>query len=297
MLDAVLTQNDDLDKVSPSWSLIRSILYVVLLLSPLHSGGSDWDEVKLRYFAAQALSPSAALFQEAFLEDVIALTDQKEFVAAFYETSSQLRSGLDQEVRPIYVSAQGDFERTLAFYLNEGKVTHLVGVIHTPTPAPPLCTEGEISRGLVDVQMEDDPRRLYTVMKRPEIVREYMRCGGILIAAYPEGGLGKRTREQQAIFQQAKEAFPDHLIDLPLACCAMEKDMVGATYLFRTQDGDWMAFGIMASQANAPEDGKLWGMWFGPLSDPLIYQRVHSLFSYLHMVQDQDLSPYLFGIY
>jgi len=273
------------------------LLGSTLLHCTVAMGAVSWNEAKLHHFSEQALSEEASFFQEAFLDEVIACTDQKEFVAAFRETSSQLHSGPDQDIRPIYVSAQGDFERTLAYFLSEGKITHLIGVIHTPTPATPLCTEGEISRGLVDLEMEEDPRRLYTVMKRPEIIREYMHQGGVLIAAYPEEGIHKRTEEQQAIFQNVKDTFPDHLIDLPLACEAMEKDMIGATYLFRTEEGDWMVFGIMASQANAPEDGKVWGMWFGALNDPLIYGRVHALFSYLHTVQEQDLSSLLFGTY
>jgi hypothetical protein len=50
-----------------------------------------------------------------------------------------------------------------------------------------------------------------------------------------------------------------------------------------------MAFGIRASQANAPEDNRQWGMWFGSLQDPEVFNRVQSVFAYLHDVQSQDL--------
>ena len=284
---------------------IRFFLFTFLIVSTLlHKAIAVdevyWDETKLRYFSEQALSPAALAFQEAFLAEVLSYANEEDvrsFALGFQEISSRLRSGPDEDIRPVYVSAQGDFERTMAYFLNEGKITHLIGIIHTPTPATPLCTRGEISRDLVDRSMQEDSRRLYTVMKRPEIIRDYMQKGGVLIAAYPENGLAKRTEEQQAIFQNAKKAFPDQLIDLPLSCEEMQKDMIGATYLFRAETGDWMAFAIMAAQANAPEDGKVWGMWFGSLTDPLIYSRVHSLFSYLHTVQEKDLSPLLFGIY
>ncbi|MCP5490260.1 MAG: hypothetical protein H7A42_04000 [Chlamydiales bacterium] len=52
----------------------------------------------------------------------------------------------------------------------------------------------------------------------------------------------------------------------------------------------------MASQANAPDDAKVWGMWFGPIRDPLIYSRVHSVFAYLHSVQSKDLSSLLLDV-
>jgi len=283
----------------------RFFLFTFLVVSTLlhQSVAVDdvyWDKAKLEHFAQQTCSSASLAFHRAFLEEVATYASQEdvaEFIQSFQHTSSQLRSGPDTEVRPVFVAAQGDFERTLAFYLSEGKITHLVGIIHTPTPVTPLCTRGEISTGLVAASMEEDSRRLYTVMKRPEIIREYMERGGLLIAAYPENGLMKRSEDQQAVFQETKVSYPENLMDLPLLCEEIQNDMIGATYLFRTENGDWMSFAIMASQANAPEDGKVWGMWFGLIGDPLIYARVHSLFNYLHSVQEKDLSSILFGFY
>lgn len=276
--------------------ILRAILFFTLLSTSLIA--VNWNEEQLDAFAKQPQSTNASAFQDQFLNDAssYATTDDvATFIQTFQHKTSRLQSGSDQAIRPIYVAAQGDIERTLALYFAEGKITHLVGIIHTPTPATPLCTHGEISSNLVDPSMQEDPKRLYTVMKRPEIIRDYLEKGALLIAAYPQAGLQKRTAEQQSIFQETKEGYPDQLKDLPLECEEMQKDMVGATYLFRTKAGDWMAFGIMASQANAPDDGKVWGMWFGSISDPFIYSRVHSLFDYLHTVQSQDLSPLLLG--
>ena len=259
-----------------------------------------WNEQQLETFAKQEQSSMAHAFQEKFINAAASYATTPEvatFLQTFHHQTWREQSGSDQAIRPIYVAAQGDIERTLAEHFASGKITHLVGIIHTPTPATPLCTRGEISPDLVDDSMKEDPKRLYTVMKRPEIIRDYMEKGALLIAAYPQAGIMKRTAEQQAIFQEAKASYPEKLLDLPLECEAMQKDMVGATYLFRTEAGDWMAFGIMASQANAPDDGKVWGMWFGPIGDPFIYARVHSLFDYLHTVQSKDLSPILLGIH
>ena len=223
-------------------------------------------------------------FHEEFLRDVsfhAHQADLREFIESFQSLSYVESSGDDRDIRPIYVAAQGDFERTLAFYLSEGRISHLIGVIHTPTPATPLCTEGEVSTDLVSGSMEDDPRRLYTVMKRPEIIRDYMEKGGILIAAYPENGLLERTEEQRAIFQNVKNLYSENLIDRPLNCAVLAKRMIGATYFFQTEEGEWMMFAIMAPQANAPEDDRVWGMWFGLLSKPIIDSRATFILDFL----------------
>ncbi len=128
-------------------------------------------------------------FKKEFLDEVMKFSeknppelvdDQVAFIQGFYDSPMQQITGKDEEVRPVYITAQGDFERTLAFFLKEKKVKFVQGMIHTPTPATPLCTKGEMSESLVDKSMEGD-RRLYTVMKRPEIIREYLRNGGRLL--------------------------------------------------------------------------------------------------------------------
>jgi hypothetical protein len=43
-----------------------------------------------------------------------------------------------------------------------------------------------------------------------------------------------------------------------------------------------MAFAVMASQANAPEDDQTWGIWFGTLNHPKIKQRVTAVLEYLN---------------
>ncbi|MCB1110027.1 MAG: hypothetical protein KDK64_03535 [Chlamydiia bacterium] len=228
-------------------------------------------------------SLSAASFHDEFLDEVLKMAamnpteimgEEQEFLRGFYQESRQETTEEDAKVRPVYVAAQGDFERTMAYFLSQGKIQDLVGWIHTPTPATPLCTEGEISPGLVDETMAQDRRRLFTVMKRPDIIRNFLKQGGALVAYYPEAGWMKRSEEQQKIFEDVRKAYPRQLIDGPLPVLQLPEDMVGATYVFSTAEGQWYAFAIQATQANAPENDRTWVMWFGSLDDPEVHARV-----------------------
>ena len=58
-------------------------------------------------------------------------------------------SDTDKEVRPNFVALQGIMEHVLSLEL-KGEVKALTGIIHTPMPATPLCSLGEVSKELVD---------------------------------------------------------------------------------------------------------------------------------------------------
>jgi hypothetical protein len=85
--------------------------------------------------------------------------------------------GSDCDVRPTFVALQAIFESVLSYELGSS-VKSLVGVIHTPMPATPLCTKGSISPTLVSSEVEQDPRRLFTVQARSTIIRDYLEKGG-----------------------------------------------------------------------------------------------------------------------
>lgn len=262
-----------------------------------------WNEERFETITDQQLSKGFQDFNACFKQELLDFAKksnsealQKEvltFLNTILEKKFKIEVGKDTEVRPVYVSAQGDFERTMAYFMKSGEIHHLVGIIHTPTPATPLCSKGEISSGLVDPSMKDQ-KRLFTVMKRPHLIRMFLAEGGTLIAAYPTKGKEKRTDQQLTIYNEICRNHPKTLIDLPLKCDELQQDMVGATYLFCTADGDWMSFGIRASQANAPEDDRQWEMWFGPLRDSEISKRVYKTIDYLNAVQSRDLSDLLF---
>lgn len=189
-------------------------------------------------------------------------------------------SGTDKDIRPIYVALQGIVEDVLSNTLNE-EIRSLKGIIHTPMPATPLCTKGEISKGLVDPSIENDPNRIQTVKARTTIVRDFLAKGGKLIVAYPKPGYQKRTEEQRTIYNQELKNYPNHLINTPLDCENIPTDLIGATYFFQDQSGKTFVFGIKMTQANDPKDIGHFGLYFGPLDHPAIQKRVQAVSIYL----------------
>lgn len=189
-------------------------------------------------------------------------------------------SGTDKDVRPFFVALQGVVEHVLAAGLQK-EIKELKGIIHTPMPATPLCTTGEISKELVDPSIETDPTRLFTVKARATIVRDYLFKGGDLYVVYPKGGLYQRTEEQQNIYSQALANFPTHLFDVPLNCEVIPTELIGATYFFQDQSGKTFVFAIKMTQAKDPKSMGSFGLWFGSIDLPSIQERVKAVSSYL----------------
>ena len=52
---------------------------------------------------------------------------------------------------------------------------------------------------IIDPAILNDPERLLTVKKRPEIIRDYLQEGGILYTVFPKKGREARSSEQLAI--------------------------------------------------------------------------------------------------
>ena len=293
-----LKQPRHLKRVNVALSIFTTLVMTFVVLSQVFAATLEgWQKVKIKLHEKilQGNLIGTQSFTKEILEEVGELQSSSEFTDFLQELTEKgfvVREGDDKEHRPVFVSLQGDFERQLAFALKKQKITHLVGMIHTPTPATPLCTEGEISKDLVH-QSLDDEKRLYTVMKRPAIVREFMNLGGTLIAAFPEGGANKRTPEQQKVYQGLLSKYCHNLVEKELSTLSMPWDMVGALYLFKTHKGGWGAFAIMARQANAPVDRQAWGMWFGPVSHPNIQNRIENVLQYLYEVGHFDFTDYL----
>lgn len=228
-------------------------------------------------------------FRKEFLDEVLTFSkmnpaelvdEQVDFIESFYDSSYIEMVGNDADFRSLFVTAQGDFERTIAHLLKEEKILGAIGFIHTPTPATPLCTKGEVNSELVDSTLENDSKRLYTVMKRPEIIREFLKNKGLLVICYPESGRNKRTEQQLGIFQEAKDQFAN-LKDVPMEIDQLDPELIGATYIIRTNDNEMYAFAIMARQANAPEDDSTWAIWFGSEEDEAVDARVTKVLNYL----------------
>ena len=197
----------------------------------------------------------------------------------------------DKEVRPHFVALQGIIEHVLAHELNKS-VHSLTGVIHTPMPATPLCTEGEVSKELVDSAIEEDPLRLFTVKARTTIVRDYLVKGGDLYVVYPKEGITKRNESQQLIYKKELENYPSHLFDRPLECPSIDQDLVGAFYLFKNTDGKLFGFAIKMTQANSPQDLGSFGLWFGEVNNQSpIYERISNVGAILNPSRERINLP------
>lgn len=122
--------------------------------------------------------------------------------------STVLREGRDEDLRPLFVNVQADFERAIVYWLKNKYIEECTCIIHTPAPATPLCTNGEISTGLVDPVIASDPQRLLTVKKRPDIIREYLDEGGHLLAVYPQKGRALRSVQQLTVFDDLLQKYP-----------------------------------------------------------------------------------------
>lgn len=187
------------------------------------------------------------------------------------------------DLRVKYVFSQGCIEHVLACSQALGDVTDLIGMIHTPTPATPLCTRTDpLDQTLLDESIRYDLNKLLTVRSRAQIVREYLNKGGTLYAVYPEGGLEKRSLEQQAVYKEELEHHPDRLFDWVLQTNELHPDMIGATYFFKSRSDGIYVFSIKARQANDIQKNAEWGLWLDKVESPEIKKRINSLFSYFN---------------
>ena len=195
-----------------------------------------------------------------------------------------LEEGSDA-LRGRFVLLQGCIEQALACAQTIGEIVDLVGVIHTPLPATPLCTKADnLDDSLLDESIRDDPEKRLTVRSRAIILRDYLEKGGILYIVYPKGGLERRSAEQQEIYLSELARYPGHLIDWVLNTSHIDPDMIGATYFFRNRRGSLFIFSIKARQANDPQELSEWGIWLGEIEHPRIADRIQSLFSYFSVV-------------
>ncbi len=199
----------------------------------------------------------------------------------------------DRDARPYFVALQAVVEHVLAYELNNNNITFLTGAIHTPMPATPLCTEGEISKELVDPSIENNPLQLFTVKARTTIVRDYLYKGGNLYIVYPKEGRTKRTENQQQVYTKELENHPVHLFDYPLDCLSIDNDLIGAFYLFKNREGKIFAFAIQMTQANNPQDLGNFGLWFSEFNQSPVSERVSNV---LKMIQQHSSQPMILPI-
>lgn len=182
----------------------------------------------------------------------------------------------DAKVRPAFVALQAIVEDVFSKELGKS-VKSLTGVIHTPMPATPLCTQGEISPELVSSEVAADPLRAFTVKARVTILRDYLHLGGTLYVAYPREGAKKRTEGQLNIYKTELAKYETRLFDRPLDMPEMDAETVGAFYIVENQEGKKYAFAIKMTQATSPQDMGSFGLWFGQKDSSPIAKRIESV--------------------
>lgn len=259
--------------VALTWSIMASAISCYADIPQTEISGSSKELLQQLIIRTKACV--AASQDINVKEDVLSLLD------ALQEKRVILEEGSD-DLRVKFVQAQGVIEQALSSALALGEIDQIIGVIHTPQPATPFCTEvANLDDQLLDSSIRQDSDKLLTVRSRAVILRDYLDKGGKLYIAYPQGGLEKRSPAQQAVYQKELARYPENLIDTVLSCSIMEADKVGATYLVKNKHDDIVVFSIKARQANDPTENSEWGLWFGSLQDPIIKKRVDEIFDYL----------------
>ncbi|MBS3903931.1 MAG: hypothetical protein KGZ39_01225 [Simkania sp.] len=217
----------------------------------------------------------------------------EQIVHALFTSGIVNEKGEDQQLRPRYVGTQAIFEQIMTQGLSSGSLKNVIAVIHTPLPATPLCTEGEATSDLVDLSILLDEKRLQTVRERSAVLRAFLQSGGVLMATYPGEARGQRSGAQLAIFDQLLMQYPQELFDVPLNCHELPPEMVGATYLLETAQGEWFIYSVRFTQATSPQDPTHAGMWFGSVQRGPAAVRLNRVSAYLRSCEGPDLMTYL----
>lgn len=198
------------------------------------------------------------------------------------------------DLRVKYVFTQGSIEHVLSCAMVLGEVDNLIGIIHTPTPATPLCTKVDnLDEQLLDPSIRYDLEKLLTVRSRAVIVRDFLDKGGRIYVAYPKGGFEKRTQQQQEIYKMELLKYADRLFESVLSCTEMDNSKVGATYFFKDRHNNICAFSIKSSQAINPQDSSEWGLWIGKIQNPVVNNRIVEILNYLEDNDGPSIRQYL----
>lgn len=239
--------------------------------------------------------------ESAIEQALLALKADPIIVKQLLTTGFIAEEGDDAQLRPRYVGTQAAFEQFFARELALGRLKQVIAVIHTPLPATPLCTEGEITPDLVDPSILQDEKRLQTVRERPAILRALLHSGGTIIASYPAMARSKRSPAQLGIFESLLAKYPMNLLDMPLGCLEIVPEMVGATYLFQGVEGQWRTFSIRRgtlslcfTQAVAPKSPAYAAMWLGDVDqEGPASERLALVSAYLQACQGPNLISYI----
>lgn len=114
-----------------------------------------------------------------------------------------IQQGSD-DFRSKFVGFQNAMEYVIAAQKILSIVHTIVGAIHTPLPATPLCTpiDGRLVEDLTAPSLRHDSDKLKTVAERAVSIRCMLaQIGTLLYAVYPRGGLEAKTRGTGSLFR------------------------------------------------------------------------------------------------
>lgn len=249
-------------------------IFVVPSMALSQSQGSFFKRVDQEiagHKGAPLLSPSTiALWQEAFSRGVVLRHHQQ-----------------DKTARTTFVEIQAELERQMIKTLSH-KGTKALWILHTPSIATPVVTEGGLSEGLVSpaILKEKDSDRLKTALDRAKLIRLFLNKGGIVVIAYAQDNL-QRTPSQIAIFEALKKQYPKQLIDFPIAMKHFVDgkyplDKIGATYFLQEAQGvvEITNRGLQISDAR---NDATWGLWLQERQQPhsTVSKRLSEVLSFL----------------
>lgn len=245
-------------------------------------------------------------------------------------------AGKDEVMRQAYVSLQGASEKAMVDRISTakalGRIAKSIWIIHTPMIATPCVTDGKPTPQLLAEEILKNEALRKLTLSRAEIIRDYLKAGGVLIVAYNSAEREEkrdetnkviapgRTKEQIAIFEKLKEEFKQQIIDFPIDIRGRKAklglnddkypdDMIGATYLVEDTFGQRFEMTNRGVQANAPHEAQ-WGVWMQNRSQnaPVVCARMAKVFSFLqnaglnvaldkhareHKINPDDFAPLL----
>lgn len=234
---------------------IATVCIIALLMVSRLSVAFGMDEVKtFATFCRDEVKAVAQASDPQTQEAIYALLDE------LAVSSCVIRQGRDAEQRPVFVGAQAAFERFFVSWLQSETIVELICIIHTPAPAKPLCSAGDVGR--------------------PVIVRDLLEAGAEIVTVYPRGGRSVRSPEQLQILDDLLDRFPN-LSAVELPCSEFPSELIGATYLITLCNGQKCALFLRGSQAHAPKENGTWGIWFGTVQNPIVRMRAGSVLMFL----------------
>ena len=114
--------------------------------------------------------------------------------------------------------------------------------------------------------------------------------GGEIYMVYPKHAPTKRTEAQLAIYKRVlEEEYPTRLHDYPLDCESIENELVGAFYVFKSEEKVY-AFAIKIPQAASPGTaGVTLGLWFSELSGSSVEKRISEVLDFINSNTDKRI--------